>query len=167
MEWYIDTNGTIYGTHFRSTALGAGLTSAVDLGLKDITASLPDTTVATIMIDKLKFRVQASIAPPLTDAYLSCQAGIKPTTITGSTLAQVTDYQDIQGWPLKDGYSLVNANVEHPGSSGLLSWTYTYKPRNALALNRLQDVNLCIKSEGGSFVNTLCSIWIQGKRGGT
>jgi hypothetical protein len=167
MEWYVDTNGVIYGTHYRSTALGAGATSAVDMGLKDITVSLPNSTVATIMVDVIKFRVQAVIAPGIVDAYLSIQTGVKPINVLGSGLGQVTDYQDIQGWPLKNGYALVETNVEHPGSSGMLSWSFTYKPKNKLALNRLQDINCCIKAEGGSFVNSLSSIWLQGKRGGT
>lgn len=167
MEWYIDTNGLIYGTHYRSAVLGAGLTSAVDLGLKDITTSLPQTTVATIMIDKIRFKVSAVLGGGLTDAVLTAQAGVKPTTVLGSTLAQITDYQDIQGWPIKDGYTIVEANTLHAGSSGIVSWTYTYKPKNKLALNRLQDVNLCIKAEIGSFAASLSSIWIQGKRGGT
>jgi len=173
MFWYIDDNGTIYGNDSSFVARQvAGSTASVSLGLADITTALPDVTISSMLIDHITFKFQASIintlapAPGPTDyGYVLLQAGVKPTSVSGATLRDLDDYQEIKGWPIKNGsvylYTDTGTGIDN---GGIVSWTMKYKPRNTLALNRLQDFNLAFHPVVGDFM-CLSSLQLQASRG--
>lgn len=173
MFWYIDDNGTIYGNDSSFVARQAqGTTASVSLGLADITTNLPDVTISSMLVDRVTFKFQASLisslAPypgPSDHGYVLLQAGVKPQSVSGATLRDLDDYQDIKGWPIKNGSVYLYTDTT-PGTSngGIVSWTMSYKPRNTLALNRLQDINLAFHPALGDFT-VLSSIQLQASRG--
>jgi len=125
-----------------------------------------------MLIDHITFKFQGSIigstapAPGPTDhGYVLLQAGVKPTSVSGATLRDLDDYQSIKGWPVKGGsvylYTDTTAGISN---GGIVSWTMKYKPRNHLALNRLQDFNLAFHPIVGDF-QCLASLQLQASRG--
>ncbi|AXH78868.1 MAG: hypothetical protein [Circular genetic element sp.] len=172
VEFYIDNvTGKIQAYQYRFGSIDAAATdrNSVDLGLDDITSAsnteLQDSTVSTWLIDHIRFKFNATLDDPNSTAgYGHIQTSILPTGLIGSAMTDVSDIQDKAGWPLTRGEAYYYANTHNPGSSGQTSWSYTYRPKSNLALNRIQEVVMAFKVIQGTF-NYLGSVHIQAQRG--
>ncbi len=167
VEFYIDDNGTIRADSYTFATIPHSGNNKNRLGLNDIdqVTGLPDSTVSTWMIDHVTFKVQSNLvdAPPVgNNGFLTVQCGVLPTTVADKF--SISGYQDVKGWPLPKGQVKLYASNEHASSNGSISWTYTYKPRSKLALNRLQEFIVGVTASQGEW-RVLMSIVIQAKRG--
>lgn len=162
MDWHIDDNGLLLGNNFRQALVNTGTHNYIDIGLKDIDVTFPQTTVSKFMINHIRFKFQGSSVPPNTSGYVRIQAGIVPVGIVAD-MSTLESYQKVEGWPLTKGSVYIRTDVQNPGSSGLISWSHTWRPKNKTALNRMQDIRLDYFTISGDF-ETLASIQVEGKR---
>jgi hypothetical protein len=144
---YVDENKTIYAYQsLKQTNIPTGSSANVTLGLADMTDL---SGQSTIIINKIHFGVTAFLdsATPA-DQMGSCLVlgGITPEGYISpsggvSNLANLSDYQEIKGWPLK-GVSkfLASMPTNVVDQNGLVrsSFTksFTTTRGNSLALNR-------------------------------
>lgn len=173
VEFYLDNvTGKIHAYQFRFGTIAAAAVdrNSVTLGLDDIrnasNTEVQDSTVSTWIIDHIRFKFSCTLDPTSAQAgYGHIQTGVLPTGLVASGMTDVSDFQDKNGWPLTRGETYFYANVTNTGSSGQASWSHTYRPRNKLALNRIQEVVMPFKTIQGDF-NYLASVHIQAQRGG-
>lgn len=175
VEFYLDNKTSkLYAYQFRygTIAFGASDRQSVTLGLDDITvassAELNDSTIPTWIIDHVKFKFQATLNPADNYGYGHIQTGVLPrgAPSAASAYTNVSDYQELSGWPLTKGesYFYTPGFPIIPGTSATTSWSYTYRPKKILALNRIQDVVMAFNSMLGTFT-FFGSVHIQAQRG--
>ena len=179
---YVDDNETIYLLDsIESTGLSGG--NQVSLLSSMMTAPL-DTLISgqsTVFINSLKFKLTAMMDPDGTDfnrTYFECCAGIVPSGkyVASNAPAQLSDYQEIKGWPLKGCFGntswilgrdddMSSSNWQRVGST--TSWTKTFRPRKALLISRMQEINFTVrnKKSNGSDCNVVLTLEAQFKRG--
>ncbi len=160
-NFYIDDSGLIYAEQTAVNSTAVGTTDSTNLGLNDAPAT---STMSTWLINSIKFNVMGYIdpaGPAVGDGEFSIIAGILQTGITPQP-DSLDDFQDLKGWPLKNGWKRVF--LENTPQANHFSWTYTYKPRDHLALSRLQEIVLNIKSAKGDWITT-SNIYVCASRG--
>lgn len=183
MDWYIDDNETIYASAYERFEEFGGTTSKnMIFGLQDI-ADLSGTS--KVFVNKVTMRVNSFLEPDSTTssqpALLYCLGGVCPTDYLDSRenptnrLDNLKDYQDVKAFPLKGmfGFSTYarDDNSEEAGRwQGVLSscnWQKTWRPRDALLLNRLQSVVFNVDSVYGTAggLKGFFSMELQLKRG--
>lgn len=166
---YIDDSGLIYSNNY--TLYGAatrGDTKYLTLGLNDIS-----TTLSTMIIDNVRYHMfitMKSTGPALaTYLYGATMLSVTPYQYTSASAADsLNDLQEVKGWPIKDSYKMFLV-TDHQGREQT-AVSGTYKPRNKLALNRLQEFVLSVDLISNDAVTAqydiLMVLNIQAKRGG-
>ena len=171
---YVDNNDKIYFHDFKTFDQIKQSSAAFQVGLEDA-ASLPGQS--TWIINTVKFNCQVYTDYDTTDManmpYGTGLLGIVPSDNTDN-LATVEDYQDIRGWPLDGTWrswsipvpvSSTGATVTEMLPMMRTSFSGTYKPKSALALNRLQSIHYCVKNLGDNDCYGFMSIYISARRG--
>lgn len=171
-NFYVDNNETVYAHYNNSVNLSAGTVGRLSQGLADI-GELPGQS--TWFINKIKFSFHGyfdlgSGSSP--DSYCYFQAGIIPRDLSGTYVADLTDYHTIKGWPLKMCNGIVfkqtitGLATVSMGVSNMVNFSRTYTPRKALVLNREQNINWTVKNLPGSRdLFGYLEVNIQAKRG--
>lgn len=162
-EIYIDNlYKQLYATDFSSVSgISAASSNQMTTGLSDF-GELPGQS--TWYIRSIRFKVQGyqDEAGPAPDTRFRLLGGIMQRDIS-DVMAEVDDYQDINGWPLKDVQAdmLLLNNPQH----NWFSYTKTWKPREHLTLNREQDIIWTVKNVSGNDLTLLMSLYIHAERG--
>ncbi len=177
-EYYVDENETIYAyVSDRELGVNQGSSANVTLGLDDLTDL---SGQSTIIINRVHFSVtgfvDTTVAANSVSAFFAC-AGVAPAgyvSATGgvSNLGNVSDYQEVKGWPLKGAhrYAVAKQDFFHPTfpQTQLIkaSFTKTWTPskKNALALNRGQELVLNARSAYNEW-DYFLSIVLEARRG--
>lgn len=160
-NFYVDDSGLIYAEQSSSDNTGAGITDINTLGLADAPGT---STMSTWLINSIRFHVQGYIdpsGPAVQDGQFRILCGILPKDYTPYPNS-LDDFQEVKGWPLKNGFKQVF--VENTPQANHFSWTFTYKPRDHLALNRLQEIACSINAVNGDWYSHT-SIYVCASRG--
>ena len=174
---YVDENKTIYAYNdVRAIGVASGVSGNVTLGLDDLTDL---SGQSTIIINRIHFLVtgyvDTTVAPNTVSSFFAL-GGIAPAgfiTASGaiSNLGNVSDYQEVKGWPLKGVQKFCAARQDAlaPVEQGMISKasfskTWTPSRKNALALNRGQEIVLNARSNGIEW-DYFLSIVIEARRG--
>ncbi len=164
-NFYIDDNGQMQAEQaINAFVTAAGDTDEYGLSLADAPV---DSTIASWIINSIRFRYDGFIQPggSATNGALTFTCGVKPRDYN-EEINSVDDYQQIKGWPFKNGYA--QRFAEPTTSRNFISYQYTWtksKGSKPLALNRLQDVIMTVKAFNSDFEGSM-SIYIRAKRGG-
>ncbi len=158
-EVYVDDNKTIYAYESVKEIGVAPLSSGnVTLGLDDMTDL---SGQSTIIINRVHFSVVGFIdgtATPNAVGAFFALGGIAPIgyiTPSGgiSNLGNVSDYQQLKGWPLKGVQRYGVGRMDTPthainqaNTKASFSKTWTPSRKNALALNRGQEIVFNVRS---------------------
>lgn len=171
-NFYVDNNETVYAHYTSSVNLSAGTVGRLSQGLADI-GELPGQS--TWFINKIRFSFHGLFslaAGTAVESNCYFQAGIIPRDLSGSYIADLTDYQTIKGWPLKmcNGFvfkqTITGLATVSMGISNMVNFSRTYTPRKALVLNREQNINWTVKNGPGSRdLQGYLEVNIQAKRG--
>ncbi len=161
ISYYYDENKTIYANSSDlELAVAAGASANVTLGLDDLTEL---SGQSTILINRIHFQVTMYVDfTVLPDSLVTATVlgGITPAgfinpTGTPSNLANLSDYQEIKGWPLKGVQRFLTCRQPNHGSptpatnsliKASFSKTWTPSRKNALALNRGQEIVLNVQT---------------------
>lgn len=160
-NFYIDDSGLMYAEQSATNQTAAGTTDIDTLGLADAPGT---STMSTWLINSIRFNVMGYIdpsGPAVQDGELRILAGILPKDYTPFPNS-LDDFQEVKGWPLKNGWKHIF--VENTPQANHFSWTYTYKPRDHLALNRLQEIALTLNSSTGDWYSH-STIYVCASRG--
>lgn len=169
-DYYYDNNDTIYATdrelHLNTTA---GNSIRLHLGLSDLTELSGQSTV---FVNKVvcKYRGYGHKGG-VNQTYGSMVCGIVPASVAGSGTPSDTktlgNYQDIRGWPLKNGKQHYYAYTGSLDTNFLnsVSMSFTYRPKKALLLNRDQRIIMTVTNAYGVNITGLLSMELQLKRG--
>lgn len=174
-EYYYDTNKTIYSYHsVKELGVAAGSSANITLGLDDLTDL---SGQSTIIINRIHFAVTSfvdSTVLPNTICSALCLGGIAPAgyiTASGaiSNLGNVSDYQELEGWPLKGVQKyVVSKQPAGPDQNSLqrssFSKIWTPSKKNSLALNRGQEIVFNVRTVYGE-LDSYLSIFIEARRG--
>jgi len=162
--WF-GTNDVIYSQNRTiQGSLSAGSAMKLDFGLSDM-AELPGQS--TIYVNKLHFRVNILMEDPAAASYQEGKfvAGIVPRDAVSAGYETVKDFQDYMAWPLK---GCVGFNMTPPFglSTGqqMSTFSFTYRPRDSLLINREQNIIWTYKSNSGPDVTVSLSCIGQFKR---
>jgi len=163
-KFYIDDSGLLYAENSALASTAVNTTDRCRLNLNDAPAL---STMSTWLINSIRFSYQGYIdpsGPAVNSGTASVIAGISPEDMASPYPKDLDDFQEIKGWPLKNGYR--NFYRENTPQKNSISWTHTWKPSrgNHLALNRLQDILLTFSSESGDWVGML-EIYVCASRG--
>jgi Flp pilus assembly protein TadG len=174
VEFYVDNvTGKMQAYQYRVGVIDSAATdrNSVTIGLDDIAAAssaeLQDSTISVWLIDHIRFKFSATLTDPgTTNGYGHIQTSILPRGLpsAASAYTNVSDIQELAGWPLTKGEQYYTANTHNPGASGSTSWSYTYRPKSKLALNRIQEVVMAFMTSQGVFTY-LGSVHVQAQRG--
>jgi len=176
-NYYVDENKTIYAyTSDEQLGVAQGSSANLTLGLDDLTDL---SGQSTIIINRIHFQVtgfvDTTVNPNSLCGFLAL-GGIAPAgyvTASGavSNLGNVSDYQEVKGWPLKgvQKYAYARQDALAPVQQGVItkasfSKTWTPSRKNALALNRGQEIVLNARSAYEEW-DYLLSIIIEARRG--
>lgn len=152
-NYYVDTNKTIYAYHaVKQLGVATGSSANATLGLDDLTDL---SGQSTIIINRIHFQVVSFVdatvaANSITSGfalggvapagYISASGGV-------SNLQNVSDYQDLEGWPLKGvmRYLVSKQPGAIPDNLMRSSFSKTYTPsrkgkNKGLALHRGQEI---------------------------
>jgi len=167
-DYYYDNNDTIYATdRMLSIGQAAGVSVKLHTGLSDL-LELPGQS--TVFVNKIVFKYRGyAHTGGVNQTYGAMVCGIVPTSVAVGPAAAVETlslYQDIRGWPIKNGkqhyyaYSGITASPLRE-----IRMSLTYRPKKALLLNRDQRIVLCIANAYGVNITGLLQIELQLKRG--
>jgi len=176
-EMYVDENKTIYAYDSkRQLGVASGSSANITLGLDDLTDL---SGQSTIIINRIHFLVTAfidsTVIPSTVSAFFAL-GGIAPAGFVSasggvSNLGNVSDYQEVKGWPLKgvQKYGVARQDALAPVEQGLItkssfSKTWTPSRKNALALNRGQEIVLNVRSAYSEW-DYFLSIILEARRG--
>ncbi len=165
-DYYVDNNKTIYVTEKSFGGLyPAGSKQDVTVGIPDIPIL---TAQSTVFVNSIRFESVTTVqSGGVGEAYGWTLAGIMPRALaTGAGAGSLTDYLEIKGWPLKNSKRFWMCYAGDTGNSANTFRTvYTWKPKEALLINRDQSIYFSNKNHHGNSVQTLLSIVAQLKRG--
>lgn len=175
VSYYVDENKTIYAhVSDKETSVVAGDSANVTLGLADL---LDLTGQSTIIVNRIHFGVICfvnSAVPIYQTATAFVLGGIVPVgypspTGGASNVANFGDYQEIKGWPLKGVSKTLSAmpsGQTYANSIERTSYHKTWTPsrKNALALNRGQEIVLNVQTNHET-LNYVLSINLEARRG--
>lgn len=162
-NFYIDDNGQIQAEQLVTAfETAAGETDEYGLSLADAPA---DSTVSVWLINSIRFKYEGFIKPEETaeNGLLKFTCGVKPRSYT-TEINSLDDYQEIKGWPFKNGYG--SRFAQNSPQQNFVRYQFTWKPTRGthLALNRLQDVIMTVQAIAADFNGSL-EIYIRAKRG--
>lgn len=139
-----------------------GSSEVATFGLSDI-ADLPGQS--TWFIRSIRFHVSGFTDLGGVSPYtrLEVCGGIIDTSLAASTTSEMSDFQSIAGFPLKDvqKYMMVQNSAQHNN----FSYQKTYRPRKALTLNREQNIIMCMKNNFGNDAAIHFGILLHAERG--
>lgn len=160
--WF-GTNDVIYSQNRTiNSSLNSATSMKLDFGLSDM-AELPGQS--TIYVNKLHFKLTIFQEDPDNPSYQEGKfcAGIVPRDAVSAGYETVKDFQDYMAWPLKGvvGYNLTPPRI---GGNGVSSFSFTYRPRDALLINREQNIIFTYTSNTGPEVSVMIQCLGQFKR---
>ena len=164
VDYYVDNNETIYASENAYNAILAGNSLETKIGLQDLTDL---TGQSTVFVNKIRFEFEGTCLddePNYSWGHIVC--GIAPEGYA-TTLSFFDRYQTIKGWPFKMAkkyYHVANSNFAS-GSRNKIRMVHTFTPRDALLVNREQEIVLCTTNRFGASIAGLNSIVLQLKRG--
>ncbi len=163
-NFYIDDSGQMQAEQFVAAfQTNAGTDDEYGLSLADAPA---DVTVSEWLINSIRFHYQGFLLPGAPTGTGACTftCGVKPRSLASGLINSLDDYQEIKGWPFKNGFATRFA--EDSPQQNFISYQFTWKPSRGshLALNRLQDVIMTVKAFDGDFKGSM-SLYIRAKRG--
>lgn len=174
---YVDENKTIYAYNSsRVPGVSSGSSANLTLGLDDLTDL---SGQSTIIINRIHFLVtgfvDSTVAPGTVSAFFAL-AGVAPAGYVSpspgiSNLGNVSDYQEVKGWPLKGAHKYGVARQQgatNPEQGAIVkasfSKTWTPSRKNSLALNRGQEIVLNARSAYSEW-DYFLSIILEARRG--
>lgn len=142
--------------------IASGSSNQMTFGLSDF-GELPGQStwyIRSIRFYVMGFQDEAGLSP--STAY-RLQGGIISRDISATVMAELSDYQDVAGWPLnkvqKEG--IILNNPQH----NWFSFQHTYTPRKNLTLNREQNIVWCAKNRVGNDMTFSLGIYLHAERG--
>ena len=114
MDWHIDDNGLLTGNNYRFANVLNGNYNSVDIGLKDITTTFPQSTVSKFMINAIRFSFQAELTPPNVGGYIRLNSGILPVGAPAVDYSKLSEFQTVEGWPITKGQKFLFTGVLNP-----------------------------------------------------
>jgi len=155
-NYYVDTNETIYAYEsLKSLGVAQTASATVTLGLEDLT-DLSGTS--KININRIHFGCTGyldAVTIPNTVGSFFALGGIAPSGFSvANPLGSASDYQDVEGWPLKGVMRYGVARAVDPlmnNNMASASFSKTYVPSRkgsskGLTLNRGQEIVFNVKS---------------------
>jgi hypothetical protein len=91
------------------------------------------------------------------------QGGVVSRDIHTTVVAELSDFQDIAGWPLN--HVQKELIIENIPEQNWFSFQRTYKPSKALTLNREQNFTWCAKNVVGNDMTFLVAMYLHAERG--
>lgn len=171
---YVDNNDKIYVHDQKEFNSIKESSASLQVGLEDC-PSIPGQS--TWVINKIQYSCQVYTDYDTTDMdempFGKGLLGIVPFDNVDS-LATVEDYQDVRGWPLLGSFKpwsipvpVDNFGTVEPNMLNMMrsSFSGTYRPKTALALNRMQSIHFNIKNDGKNDCYGLLSLFISARRG--
>lgn len=163
---YVDNNETIYATvkQFNSS-LTAGGSVDTFLSLEELDMS----GTSKVFINWLRFEFKGVVAQGgVGESWGSSLAAIMPRDDADSVInyPYLASFQDLKAWPLKNSKKFYYAYAgDTANSNNEVRTIFTYKPREALLINRRQAIYFIMKNEYGQPIDGLMTIQAQLKRG--
>ncbi len=146
----------------QSGPIATGASEQMTFGLSDF-AELPGQS--TWYIRSVKFYVMGFQDEAGASPYTTCRflGGICNRDISATIRAELSDYQDISGFPLKNVQK--DIMILNNPQQNWFSYQSTYRPRKALTLNREQNFSWCAKNVGGNDMTFSLGIYLHAERG--
>jgi len=143
------------------------------VGLSDF-GELPGQSTWYIRSVRFKIQGYVDVGSTINTTVRICGGVISRDLATGA-YAELADYQDVAGWPLKGVYDEIHLPSQLYGTppayndaffpNNRFSWTKTYKPSKNLTLNREQNFLLSMKNIAGEDVSSNWMMYIHAERG--
>ncbi len=167
-SYYVDTNKTIYAsTHTFVPTLLFGNAEQTWLGLQDLADLAGQSTVYVNHI-KCEWKGTAS-SGGAGESFGWILAGIVPYDLANSAPSNYSGYQDLKGFPLRDGKKFWYSYTGDTGNSNNRSTaSVSWRPKRGrrLLINREQAVAFTLYNDAGQPVTGYMSITLQLKRAG-
>ncbi len=164
VDYYVDNNETIYASEQEYNAILPGASLETKIGLQDLTDL---TGQSTVFVNKIRFEFEGvCLDEGLNYSWGHFVCGIAPEGYS-TTLSFFDRYQALKGWPFKMAkkyYHVANGNFAS-GSRNKIRMVHTFTPRDALLVNREQEIVLCTTNRFGANIAGLNSVVLQLKRG--
>jgi hypothetical protein len=146
----------------QSGATPTGSSQQMTFGLSDF-GELPGQS--TWYIRSVKFYVMGYQDAGGVSPYTTCRflGGVVNRDLSAAVRAELSDYQDIAGFPLKGVQK--DIMIENTPQQNWFSYQSTYRPRKALTLNREQNFSWCAKNVGGNDMIFSLGIYLHAERG--
>jgi len=142
--------------------VGVGNTNHLTLGLSDF-GELPGQSTWYIRSVRLYLMGYQKDDGAASDTQWRFQAGIVNRDISAADYPNLSDFQDVAGWPLnkvqKDGLVLNNE------AQNWFAYQHTYSPRKNLTLNREQNFVADLKTRSGNPLTSTVGVYIHAERG--
>lgn len=144
------------------SAVSTGSSTQMTFGLSDF-GELPGQStwyIRSIRFYVMGYQEETGSAP---DTHCRLQGGIVNRDISTTDMAELSDYQDVAGWPLNKVQK--DLMIRNSPQKNWFSYQHTYTPRKALTLNREQNIVWCAKNRLGNDMNFFLGCYLHAERG--
>jgi hypothetical protein len=142
--------------------VAAGSSEQLTFGLSDF-GELPGQStwyIRSIRFYCMGYQDEAGLAP---DTRCRLLGGIVNRDISTTNYGELSDYQDVAGWPLNKVQK--EFIVRNQPQKNWFSFQHTYTPRKALTLNREQNIVWNVKNMVGNSMTFMVACYLHAERG--